>query len=107
MYRFLEEYIYSQSLEDLPHITQFGNRFVNKKEYEQNFIEMIESAKNIPIWLFSYNDRSWKDIDYIFDLIKQYKKNVVVEVLNKAYRYLYRKNQGRKDKSYEYLIIAR
>lgn len=107
MYRFLEEYIYSKPLEELPHIQDFGERFVRKTNYEKNFTEMLEVAKHIPVWLFSYNDRSWKDIDYIYDIIKQHGREVVVEVLNHEYRYLYRKMQGRQDRSCEYLIIAR
>lgn len=106
IYRFLEEYIYSEQLENLPHLQSSG-KFVKKKDYETHFRDMLVAAKNIPSWMFSYNDRSWKDIDDIVDLIKEYKTEVVVEVLDGSYRYLYRKQQGRKDKSAEYLIIAR
>ena len=107
MYRFLEEYIYSETLENLPHITNYGDRFVKKSNYENSFRAMLEAANKIPIWLFSYNDKSWEDIDTIEGIIKEYKKTVRVEVLTEDYRYLYRKNQGRKDKSSEYLIIAK
>lgn len=107
MYRFLEEYIYSLPLEELPHIIQSSKKFVGKRNYEDNFVLMLESAKHIPIWMFSYNDSSWKSIEYIVDLIKQFKDNVIVEVLTDKYRYLYRKNQGRTNKSSEYLIIAK
>lgn len=106
MYRFLEEYIYCDELENLPHIKAHAQRFTKKRDYESHFIEMLEAAKNIPIWLFSYNDSSWKGIDYITDLIKQFKPNVITEVLSSDYRYLYRKCQGRKDQSSEFLIIA-
>jgi len=106
MYRFLEEYIYSDELENLPHIKAHADRFVKKKRYEEHFVEMLEAAKDIPLWLFSYNDSSWKNIDYITDLIAQHRK-VEVEVLTDEYRYLYRKKQGRKSKSSEYLLIAR
>lgn len=106
MYRFLEEYIYSDELENLPHIIRQSQRFCNKKHYEANFIEMLTAAKNIPIWMFSYNDSSWKGVDYIKDIIQQFKQSVVIEVLSSDYRYLYRKKQGRKSKSTEYLIIA-
>ncbi len=107
MYRFLEEYIYSCPLEELPHIVAHGRRFVKKKSYEDSFREMLEAAQHIPIWLFSYNDSSWKDIDYICSLIKEYRSDVCKEVLTDQYRYLYRKMQGRQKKSHEYLIIAR
>ena len=107
MYRFLEEYIYSDKMENLPHIKNGAERFVKKKNYEQHFIEMLDAAQNIPLWLFSYNDSSWKGIEYISDLIKKYKSEVITEVLTDDYRYLYRKKQGRKSQSKEYLIIAR
>ena len=107
IYRFLEEYIYSQPLEDLPHIQHYAHKFVKKKNYETYFLEMLESSKNIPIWLFSYNDNSWKSIEYITDLIKLFRKEVVVEVLSDNYRYLYSHRQGREKRATEYLIIAR
>lgn len=106
IYRFFEEYIYSTKMEDLPHIRN-AHKFVSKKHYEKYFVEMLNAAKHIPIWMFSYNDRSWKNIDDIVDLIKTYKRDVKVEILDSKYRYLYRKNQGRSDRSSEYFIIAR
>lgn len=106
IYRFLEEYIYSEPLEKLPHIQKYGRRFVNKKSYEQNFLEMLQQSKHIPIWLFSYNDTSWKNIDYISELIKGFGRKVIIETLSQKYRYLYRKKQGRDTLSKEYLIIA-
>lgn len=108
IYRFFEEYIYSTPLEDLKHIQSSADKFVGKKDYETSFRNMLNIAKHIPIWLFSYNDRSWRNIDDIVDLIREYKNDVVVEILNAEYRYLYRKKQGRgKNSSIEYLIIAR
>ncbi len=107
MYRFLEEYIYSDELENLPHIKSHAQKFVKKKTYEENFVEMLEAAKSIPLWLFSYNDSSWKDIEYIKELICNQGRKVSVEVLAGDYRYLYRKKQGRKKQSSEYLLIAR
>lgn len=106
MYRFLEEYIYSDELENLPHLSG-AQRFTKKKDYEEHFVEMLEAAKDIPLWMFSYNDSSWNGIEHITDLIKQYRKEVITEVLTGDYRYLYRKKQGRTKQSIEYLIIAR
>lgn len=107
IYRFLEEYIYSAKLEDLPHIKNVTNRFVKKKNYETNFREMLHYAQKIPIWLFSYNDSSWGDIEFISNIIKEFKKDVKIEILSENYRYLYRKNQSRDNPAVEYLIIAR
>lgn len=105
MYRFLEEYIYSDKLENLSHL-KHTRRFIKKKQYGEHFKAMLEAAEDIPIWLFSYNDSSWNGIEHITDLIKQFRKNVSVEVLSDEYRYLYRKKQGRTSQSCEYLIIA-
>ena len=105
MYRFLEEYIYSDHLENLPYL-QASQRFTKKKSYEEHFVAMLEAAKHIPIWLFSYNNSSWKGIEHITDIIKQFRSNVVTEVLSDDYRYLYRKKQGRQTQSSEFLIIA-
>jgi adenine-specific DNA methylase len=107
IYRFLEEYVYSAPLEELPHIQAAASKFVKRKEYEKHFAEMLDAARHIPTWLFSYNDNSWKDIDYISDIIRQHRKEVTVIVLSDEYRYLYRKCQGRTNKSSEYLIVAR
>ncbi len=107
IYRFLEEYIYSQPLEELPHIIEHSQKFVGKKNYEDHFTKMLDAARHIPTWMFSYNDSSWKDIDYISDVISQYKDEVIIETLTGKYRYFYRKKQGRDKKSHEYLIIAR
>lgn len=107
IYRFLEEYIYSTPLEELPHIQASAQRFVRRRNYEQNFVEMLDASRHIPIWLFSYNDNSWKDIDYISGVIKQFRSDVQILVLSDQYRYLYRKCQGRVEKSSEYLIVAR
>lgn len=107
IYRFLEEYIYSDTLENLPHIQKYADRFTKKSTYEKSFIEMLESAKHIPVWMFSYNNSAWKDIEYIANIIKQFKSNVITEILTDDYRYLYRKKQGRNIKGIEYLVIAR
>lgn len=107
IYRFLEEYIYSAPLEDLPHIQAHAKKFVGRKTYEDHFRDMLTAASRIPIWLFSYNDNSWKDIDYITAIIKEFRKDTKVVVLTDEYRYLYRSKQGRTNKSSEYLIIAR
>lgn len=108
MYRFLEEYIYSDKLENLPHLSG-SNKFVKRKNYEPHFVQMLDRAKNIPLWMFSYNDSSWKNTDYIKQVIQKHNRSVIVEELSSNYRYLYRKRQGRGQgrTSKEYLIIAR
>lgn len=107
IYRFFEEYIYSKKLEELPHIQDHAHRFCKKRNYEEHFREMLSVAKHVPLWLFSFNDTSWKGIDYIVNIIKEYKTDVISHVLDAEYRYLYRKKQGRTETAREFLIIAR
>ena len=105
MYRFLEEYLYGKPFEDLPHYNK-SRSLVSKRSYEESFVSMLDSSRKIPIWIFSYNNTSWKDIDHIVRIIGQYGRSVVVEMLNDKYRYLYRKNRGKSIVGAEYLIFA-
>lgn len=52
--------------------------FDKNSEAVSNLKLMFERANDIPIWLVSYNDRSFPDIDTMVDLIKPY-RNVKVE----------------------------
>ena len=52
--------------------------FDKNSEAVSNLKLMFERANGIPIWLVSYNDRSFPDIDTMVDLIKPY-RNVKVE----------------------------
>lgn len=103
LYRFFEEYIYEDFLENLPHF-KYMSRFSNKKNYEENFREMLSNAQNIPIWIFSFNGSSWNGPDYIIDIIKDYKKDIIIET--KHYKYKYR-DKDKNIKELEYLVIAR
>lgn len=108
LYQFFEEYIYEKSIEELPHyMNNCVNKFANAKDYEENFVELLSSAISIPIWIISYNDSSWKDLNYIVELIKTFRKNVIVESV--PYDYHYRGKRGNKVKlsEQEHLIIAR
>lgn len=106
IYRFLEEYIYSIPIEDMPHIQNNARRFSRKKNYGENFIELLTKSQYIPIWMFSYNDSSWEDLSYIKNIISEFRDNVDVITLTDSYRYLYRSKQGRDNKSCEYFILA-
>lgn len=48
--------------------------FDKNSEAVSNLQLMFERAIDIPIWLVSYNDRSFPDIDTMVDLIKPYRK---------------------------------
>lgn len=105
MYRFLEEYISQKRLEELDYCLDI-QKFVSPEIYENNFIELLKAAKNIPLWVMSFNDKSWKKIEEIVDIVSQFKTNVKVEMISDSYCYKYRKQCGDKKKREEYLIIA-
>ncbi len=106
VYRFLEEYIICKSISQEGYIEMNGDRFVKKDHYEDNFREMLEAADNIPTWIFSYNDNSWKNVKHIVNIIGEYRNYVRLEVLSSDYKYLYRKKENERT-GQEYLIIAR
>jgi len=103
LYRFFEEYIYEEKLEHLPHYKALS-RFSNKKNYEKNFIRMLEAAQKIPIWILSCNDSSWEGLDYIVRIIKRFRKNVTVDSVDYSYKY---RTKKKKNKEKEHLIVAR
>lgn len=102
MYRFFEEYIYSAPISELEHIQKSSKRFANHKTYEDNFSKLLESAISIPLWIFSYNDSSWKNVDDIVSMIKRYKSVINVRNLN----YSYKLRKDRKSTDLEYIIVA-
>ena len=104
LYRFFEEYIYEQPLEDLPHYEKM-QRFSKKKNYGEHFEQMLEAARSIPTWIFSCNDSSWEGLDHIVKLVKKFKKNVIVESILYGYKYRDKKKKGRISEN-EHLILA-
>ena len=58
-----------------------GSRF-GSSEALGSFKLMFEEAKHIPMWLISYNDRSFPDIDTMVGMIEPYKR---VRVEHKKY----------------------
>lgn len=50
-----------------------------KSEAVSNLKLLFERANHIPMWLVSYNDRSYPDIDTMISLIKPYRSNVKIE----------------------------
>jgi len=104
LYRFFEEFIYEDTVKNLPHFEKSLKRFSNNKTYEENFVEMLDSARHIPIWILSCNDSSWMGLEYIVKTIKKFRKNVTVDSV--LYNYNYR-DKKKKVKENEHLIVAR
>ena len=123
LYRFLEEYLYGQSLSELEHVQKGGKRFSKKKGYDEQFAELLSLCGDYETWLLSYNESSFADIDTIVSMIKSAgRKNV--ELFPVLITYQYRKDKSKMEladfkdnyadnnhsfsnRGTEYLILAR
>jgi adenine-specific DNA-methyltransferase len=108
-YHLLETF--SQNWDDKQFINGTKHYFPSKysgfdkaKETLKSFELLFERAKNIPVWLISYNNRSFPDIKTFTNLINLFKKEVIVE--EKTYE-ASRGGKGSVKGSKEYLIICR
>lgn len=102
MFAFCEEYIYSKKLEELPHIQTASKKFAKKKDYKENFREVLNSLTWIPTWAVSFNASSFEDADGIVSILREFKNDVITVSIDHEYRY--RKERG---SAIEYLFIAR
>lgn len=88
LYRFLEEYLYEDKLENLEHIQRGAKRFSKKKGYQEQFEQLLEKSKKFPTWLLSYNESSYADLDTISSTIKNAgRTNIVVKEVPITYQY--------------------
>lgn len=123
LYSFLEEYLYESPLEEIEHIKQGANRFSKGKGYQGQFEHLLSLCGKYKIWLISYNDSSYADIDTIVSTIKNAGMSSVI-VSDVPITYQYRKGKNLVDADYfknnyvdnghkfsqrgtEYLILAR
>lgn len=102
MYAFCEEYVLGDKLDNLEHIQQNANKFVNKKDYTDQFDTILQNLHWIPTWAISFNASSYKSVDKIVSQIKNHKKEVTV--VDIKHQYHYRLDRGAAS---EYLFIAR
>lgn len=100
MYDFIEDFFFygHKNKEDI----NDRKRFAYSKTYQDSFIELLESLPKQAVWIFSYNNSSWSDINGITDSIKKFRNNISVSEID--YKYHYRKDQS---SGTEYVIIAR
>ena len=102
LYEFFEECLHLTHLRTKDY--KIGlQRFSDKTNYEENFIEMLEHASHIPIWIFSYNDSSWNGLEHIISLIKNFRTRVEIETIPYPYKYRNKTNKI----GNEHLILAR
>ncbi len=123
LYRFLEEYLYEQKLEDLEHIQKGSKRFSKKKGYQDQFEKLLSLCPDFNTWLISYNESSYANVDVITSTIKNAGKKDI-QLFEVPITYQYRKgknivdpehfkkeydNDGHKyeQRGIEYLILAR
>ena len=123
LYRFLEEFIYEEKLENLDHIQKGAKRFSKKTGYQEQFEKLLSLCGSFPTWMISYNESSYADIDTIVSTIKNAgKSEVILEAVPITYQYRKGKNvidedhfknnyyeDGHKylQRGTEYIIIAR
>lgn len=121
LYRFLEEYLYEDKLENLEHIQKGAKRFSKSKGYQEQFENLLSLCKGFKSWLISYNESSYANLDTITSTIKNAGKSNV-DVFSVPITYQYRKGKGVVEGNYadyldsgkkhsqrgtEYLILAR
>ena len=80
-----------------------SDRFAKSKTYEQSFNELLSLLPPKAVWVFSYNDDSWANLDTIVSCIKQFgNRQVLPEKID--YEYNYRSKE--KATGTEYVITA-
>lgn len=88
LYRFLEEYLYEDKLENLEHIKKGSKRFSQKKGYQEQFEKLLSLCSGFKTWLISYNDSSYETLDVITSTIKNAgKKSIIVSPIPLTYKY--------------------
>jgi adenine-specific DNA methylase len=123
LYRFLEEYLYEDKLENLEHIINGSKRFSSKKGYQEEFERLLNLCSNFKTWMISYNDSSYANLEIIKSTIRNAgRENIKVVEVPITYQYRKGKNkvdadhffnsyleEGHKylERGVEYLIIAR
>lgn len=104
LYSFLEEYIALKPISELTYLQKANDRFSSKNSYQKNFdlfLKLLFNLDLFKIWVFSFNESSFKSIESIKKDLLFYSEKIVVKF--KDYQYQYRKD---KDTGKEYLIIC-
>ena len=104
LYQFLEEYLHSDFIDNIEYLKEGRKKFVSKYKYEENFRELLNKCSKYPAWLISYNNSAWQDINYIADIINEYKEYVKIYSYNN-YTYNYRDKKN--NLGTEYIVFAK
>jgi len=93
LYRFLEEYLYEQKLEDMEHIQKGAKRFCKAKGYQEQFEKLLSLCGDFKIWMLSYNESSYANLDVIKSTIRNAgRSNIIVHEVPITYQYRKGKN---------------
>lgn len=96
MYEFFEDYVGCPK-------PASADRFVKSKKYGDNFDELLSALPKEPVWIFSYNDDSWANIDEIKSHLKSCNRREII-VKEVDYKYNYRSKE--KASGTEYVIVS-
>lgn len=102
LYRIFEEYIWGIETSHIPYLVGGANRFKKPKGYREQLEETLVMCGDFPIWLLSYNQKSFSSKEDIIGVIKKFRKDVVSS--SSEIKYRYRKGTGDEN---EILILAR
>lgn len=96
MYEFFEEYLGAiRKIE--------ADRFIKNKSYSESFDELLSELPKNAVWIFSYNDDSWANVDEITAHIRSAgRQEIIVKEID--YRYKYRSKE--KSSGTEYVIVV-
>lgn len=93
LYRFLEEFLYEDKLENLEHIQRGAKRFSKKKGYQEQFEQLLDKSKKFPTLLISYNESSYADIATIEATIRNAGRTPISKPIPITYQYRKDKNE--------------
>jgi adenine-specific DNA-methyltransferase len=90
LYQFIEDFV---TVNKNPKNNNY-HRFTKSKNYESEFNILLDLCSKFRIWLLSYNESSFANIDKIVDIIKQHgRNNVVAKEIPITYQYRGEKNE--------------
>jgi len=98
MYEFFEFYLGFENKSE-----EEEKRFTKSKKYQEQFEDLVSNLPPDAVWIFSYNNKSWANIDTIKDCIKNARKGSV-ESWDIDYRYNYCDKENMTGT--EYIVIA-
>ena len=77
----------------MEHIQKGAKRFAKKKGYQEHFEHLLSLCGDFPVWLTSYNESSYANLDLITSTIKNAGKSTV-KVFEVPITYQYRKGKS-------------